>query len=646
MKTNDVKNINTLKMLGINSINSANSGHPGIVLGAATSIYTLFTRHLNINPKDPDWKNRDRFVMSAGHGSALLYSMMHLSGFDITKKDLKDFRKLNSKTPGHPEYKHTVGVDATTGPLGQGIAMAVGLAMAEDHLKSVVGKKFIDHKTYVLCGDGDLQEGISFEALSLAGKHKLSNLIVMMDSNDIQLDSKVSDTTSINIKSYTESIGFNYIKVEDGENIDEIDKALISAKKSELPTFIEIKTVIGKGSLNEGTTSVHGAPLSKEDIINLKKTLNIDFDNFDYNDNILLEIENLIFSRVQNNYKKSLANEKEFKDKYPDYFNQFDFIKRRSKSEFNFKNLNLKLNQATRASSGELLNELQNQNKSFFGGSVDLTASTKVKGIRGNYDLETKSNNNIKFGVREFASAAIVNGITLHGGLISFTSTFFTFVDYLKPALRLSALMKLPSLFIFTHDSVFVGEDGPTHEPVEQLSLIRSIPNVADFRPADTNELIGSWKVAMSLDSTPSVIINTRQNLNELENSKISLVKKGAYIIYGEKNSEITIFATGSEVNLAIEVAKKFESAKVISIPSVYLFNKQGYKYYKDLVGNSKIKVIIEASEGMSLKQYISPSDISITMDGFGLSGEGSKVYKKLGYDVDAIVKKIKGYKS
>ena len=640
MKTNDIKNINTLKMLGINAIDSANSGHPGIVLGAATSIYTLFTKHLNINPKDANWKNRDRFVMSAGHGSALLYSMMHLSGFQITKKDLKDFRKLNSKTPGHPEYKHTAGIDATTGPLGQGIAMAVGMAMAEDHLKNVVGKKFIDHKTYVLCGDGDLQEGISFEALSLAGRHKLNNLIVMMDSNDIQLDSKVSDTTLIDIKSYIESIGFNYIKVNNGENINEIDKALIEAKKSDLPTFIEIKTIIGRGSLNEGTTSVHGAPLSKDDIINLKESLNIDFDNFDYDNNVLLEITNSITSRVESTYKKSIENEKDFESKYPDYFNQFS-LKRRSKSKFNFKNLNLKLNQATRASSGELFNKLQEQNKSFFGGSVDLTASTKVKGIRGDYDLETKSNNNIKFGVREFASAAIVNGITLHGGLISFTSTFFTFADYLKPALRLSALMELPSLYIFTHDSVFVGEDGPTHEPVEQLSLIRSIPNVADFRPADTNELIGSWKVAMSLDNTPSVIINTRQNLNELENSKSALVKKGAYIIYGEKDSDITIFATGSEVNLAIEVAKNLKSAKVISIPSVYLFNKQGYKYYNDLVGNSKLKVIIEASEGMSLKQYISPSDLSITMNSFGLSGEGSKVYKKLGFDVDSIVKKI-----
>lgn len=641
-----IEKINAIRLLGIDMIDEANSGHPGIVMGAAPMIFTLFTKHLNINSNDSKWFNRDRFVMSAGHGSALLYSMLYFSGYKLSMNDIKNFRKIDSKTPGHPEVGHTDGVDATSGPLGQGISSSVGLAMAEESLRAKTKNSgYVDHYTYAICGDGDLQEGVAFESMSIAGRQKLGRLIILMDSNDIQLDSPVVETTKINMKEYVESLGWDYFFVKDGEDVDLIDKALTSAKKTDKPSLIEVKTVIGFGSSKQGTPSVHGAPFGKEETSNIREKWGIKTGPFEFSDDIRKQIIKEIDNRVSPIYKKWQKSKSKYEKDNKDISILSD-LSNRNKIKYNINDIELTKNSATRVTSGQILDKIQEDRNFFIGGSADLTASTKVRGINGNFDVNSREGTNIKFGVREFGMGAVVNGINLHGGLVSFASTFFTFADYMKPSLRMASIMKIPSIFIYTHDSVFVGEDGPTHEPVEQLDLIRSIPNFADFRPADTNELRSAWEMALSYTGTPSAIIATRQNLNEISGSSTKLSKKGAYKIYGSEKADIVIFSTGSEVSLSIDVAKLLENdgktVKVVSILSSYVFDQQGKDYYKNLVGKPKLKVTIEAGTGISLDKYISHSDMRFNMKSYGLSGDGKEVYSKLGFDSKNILEKIK----
>lgn len=609
----------------------ANSGHPGIVLGAAPMVYTLFLKHLNINVNNSKWINRDRFVMSAGHGSALLYSMLYHAGFKYQIANLKKFRQLNSKTPGHPEYLECDGVDATTGPLGQGLAMGVGMATAEKYLNNKF-PNVINHFTYVLCGDGDLQEGVAKEAMEFAGFNKLSKLIILFDSNDIQLDTSTAVVTKINHKKYVEALGFDYFLVKDGEDIGAIDKALSQAKTSNKPTFIEVKTIIGHGSLKQGTSGVHGAPLAKDDLYQLRQKLNAN--KFDIPDEIFSYVRKKIKKRVNSLYErweKTYNHDNEIIKEINRVLNR-DF----KIEDFSFK---VKPNEATRVSSGIIFNEIQKQIPLLIGGSADLSGSTKIKGIKGDFP----SGNNINFGVREFAMGAIINGMNLHGGVIPFASTFFVFSDYIKPAIRLAALQKIPSLFIFTHDSVFVGEDGPTHQPIEHIAMFRALPNVLTFRPADEKEVAGSYMIALKQKQTPSIILLTRQNITTQQNTSAKKVVKGAYIIWREnleKKIDTILLATGSEVTLAIEVAKiSKKNIRVVSMPCMELFEKQNFKYKESVLPKNVKTIIFEAGSTFGWDKYVGNKGKVIGIDTFGMSAPGQQVYEKFGFNIKVIKK-------
>ncbi|WP_339022289.1 transketolase [Spiroplasma endosymbiont of Crioceris asparagi] len=638
----DLKNITALKILGIDAINKANSGHPGIVLGAAPIIYALLKDHLNITPKNSKWINRDRFVLSAGHGSALLYSTLHLSGFNISIEDLKNFRQLNSKTPGHPEYKHTDGVECTTGPLGQGIGMGVGMAVAEAHLSSKYNK-IIDHYTYVLCGDGDLQEGLSYEAISFAGRQKLNKLILLHDSNNIQLDSPVKDVQTEDLHKRFEASNWNTILVKNGDDWKAISKAIGEAKLANKPTYIEVKTVIGAGATNEGTTKVHGAPLGK-DIETVKKNLN--WTNAEF------EIE----KDVYNSYSQ-IMNEKEVK--YLEWHKQFNSLDEKIKNEIT-NNFNQKWDvdkkdimklikgetQATRVSSGNVMNYLTAK-LPMIGGSADLCESTKIKGPDGNFDIDNRSGRNIMYGVREFAMASINNGVALHGGLLPFAAGFFVFSDYMKPAIRLSALQQIQTLYVFTHDSIGVGEDGPTHQPIEQLAMLRAIPNLKVFRPADMHETIAAYIAALEYKNGPSVIVCTRQNLEELNHGKdfIKDVKKGAYIISEDKNSNVTIIATGSEVKLALDVKNKLNNeninAKVVSMPCVENYEEQSLGYKDAIIDKNSNIFTIELGTTFGWEKYSFRNGKSFGWNKFGFSAPFGDILKHIGFNAETISKEI-----
>lgn len=605
---NDKLAIDTLKISGVAAINKANSGHPGIVLGAATMMHTLFTRHMKYDPKNPKWINRDRFILSAGHGSALLYAQLRLLGH-ITTDDMKSFRQWESITPGHPEYGMTTGVESTTGPLGQGIATSVGVALAETSLSARFNE--IDHHTFVICGDGDLQEGVAMEAMSFAGQNKLNKLIVMHDSNDIQLDTPVAKVFSENLKMRMEAIGWDYQKVDN--NVEAIDAALTKAKKSDKPSFIEVKTIIGEGATKAGTSDVHGAPLGT-DIETVKKSLNWTTDEFEIPAEVTKQYEETIFKRGAEEFAKFKAS-KELND----------FLK----SEKVSINLEVSKNVATRASSGEVIKHLNETVPNWIGGSADLTGSTKAAGGDGEYSIQNRKGRNILFGVREFAMGAIANGLALHSNFKPFVSTFFVFSDYLKPAMRLSALMKLPVTFIFTHDSIFVGEDGPTHEPIEHLAMMRSIPNLNTIRPADENEVLGAYEIALNATETPTAIILTRQNIVSQDKSQKD-ISKGAYVIH-EGSSDKTIVATGSEVSLAIEVAKKTD-ATVVSVPSTNLFDKQGKAYIDSLIKDWNKTLTLEVASTFGWAKY---GKHNFGVDRFGESAPGDRIYKELGFTVE-----------
>ena len=644
---NDERIINAIKALSIAQISKAGSGHPGIALGAAPILYTLYSKHLNIDVLDEKWINRDRFVLSAGHASALLYSMLYMYGFYISINDLKEFRQIDSVTPGHPEYGVTKGVDMSTGPLGQGIASAVGMAISAKYLK----EKFnglISYNTYVLCSEGDLMEGVSYEACSLAGNLKLDNLIVILDSNKVTLDGSLKDSFDEDILKRFEAMGWYTQVVADGNNSLLIDMAINKAKRCKgQPSFIEVKTVIGKGSLLQGTNKVHGGTLTKEDIRQLRVKLSVDTDLFKNIRSLRKEMANFIRIRVMHDKKK-------WEVKYNAYLNTCDSDTKR---------FLLSLNEDKRYDVTKLFNdalfdddELRNINSKvmniiadnypcFLGGSADTASSCKTY-LKSFDDFNSTSLNgkNIRYGVREHAMGAITNGIAL-SGLRPFASTFLAFSDYLKPSIRMASLMNIPSIFVFTHDSVNIGEDGPTHQPVEQLAMLRSIPNFYVYRPCDANEVIGSWHTALNNDKPSSIVISRNKVVN-LSTTDPLMVKKGAYIVRKEKKKLFgIIIATGSEVALAIDIAEKLSrknmEIRVVSMPCTRLFNEQPQSYKDEILPIGYKTFVIERASKFGWHKYVYNDKYIMGIDEFGYSGKEEDVLKKLKLDDDTIYKRI-----
>lgn len=652
------KSVNAIKVLGVDAINKAKSGHPGVVMGAAPMAYSLFTKHLRVNPKKNDWINRDRFVLSAGHGSMLLYSLLHLSGFeDVSLEEVKNFRQWGSKTPGHPEFGHTKGIDATTGPLGQGISTAVGMALAERYLAAKYNKEgynLFDHYTYVICGDGDIMEGVASEASSFAAVQKLNKLVVLYDSNDICLDGETKDAFSENVRARYEAYGWNTLLVEDGANVDAVSAAIEQAKKSDKPTLIEVKTIIGAGSPNrQGTNGVHGAPLGDEETALFRKEIGWKNEPFDIPADVYADFKANVAERGENEYAKWEKLYADYKVKFPELAKELEEalsredIKHLSKESFSFKNVGDA--QATRNSSQDAINSVAAVLPTFFGGSADLSHSnmTFIKGD-GLQDDEHRTERNVQFGVREFAMATVLNGLTLHGGVRVFGGTFFVFSDYLKAALRLSALQNLPVTYVFTHDSIAVGEDGPTHEPIEHLASLRTIPNTYVFRPADATEAQAAWYLSQKTNDKPTSIVLTRQNLPILENSSFEKVAKGAYVVHETAADFDTILiATGSEVALAIDVARELEKdgskVRVVSMPSVELFEEQSKEYKEELLPlNVRRRVSLEMGNSALWYKYVGLDGLAIGIDKFGASAPANKVIEEYGFTVEAVVEKIK----
>ena len=652
------QSVNAIKVLGVDAINKAKSGHPGVVMGAAPMAYSLFAKHLRVNPKKTDWINRDRFVLSAGHGSMLLYSLLHLSGFeDVSLEEVKNFRQWGSKTPGHPEFGHTKGVDATTGPLGQGISTAVGMALAERYLAAKYNKEgyeLFNHYTYVICGDGDIMEGVASEAASFAAVQKLNKLVVLYDSNDICLDGETRDAFSENVRNRYEAYGWNTILVEDGADVEAVNVAIEKAKQSDQPTLIEVKTIIGAGSPNkQGTNGVHGAPLGEEETALFRKEIGWNYEPFEIPEEVYADFKVNVADRGEtaNNEWEKLYNE--YKEKFPELAAELEEvlsredIKHLSKESFSFKNVGEA--QATRNSSQDAINSIAKVLPTFFGGSADLSHSnmTFIKG-EGLQDDAHRTERNIQFGVREFAMATVLNGMMLHGGVRVFGGTFFVFSDYLKAALRLSALQNLPVTYVFTHDSIAVGEDGPTHEPIEHLASLRTIPNTYVFRPADATETQAAWYLAQNVNDKPTSIVLTRQNLPVLENSSFEKVAKGAYVVYETSSDFDTILiATGSEVVLAISVAQELEregmKVRVVSMPSIELFEEQTSEYKEALLPRSiRRRVSLEMGNTALWYKYVGLDGLAIGINKFGASAPANKVIEEYGFSVEKVVARIK----
>ncbi|MDU5981835.1 MAG: transketolase [Staphylococcus epidermidis] len=651
--------IDTIRALSIDAIEKANSGHPGLPMGAAPMAYTLWTRHLNFNPQSKDFFNRDRFILSAGHGSALLYSLLHVSG-SLELEELKQFRQWGSKTPGHPEYRHTDGVEVTTGPLGQGFAMSVGMALAESHLAGKFNRdqfNIVDHYTYVLASDGDLMEGISHEAASFAGHNQLDKLIVLYDSNDISLDGDLDKSFSEDTKQRFEAYGWNYILVENGNDLDEIDNAITQAKSQQGPTIIEVKTIIGFGSPNKaGSNGVHGAPLGEEERALTFKEYGLDPEKrFNVPEDVYEIFKSTMLKRANENEEAWNNMLKNYSEAYPELAEEFK-LAMSGKLPNNYADAlpeyDLNHSGASRADSGEIIQKLSEFVPSFFGGSADLAGSNKsnVKEAK-DYNKDTPEGKNVWFGVREFAMGAAVNGMAAHGGLHPYAATFFVFSDYLKPALRLSSIMGLNSTFIFTHDSIAVGEDGPTHEPIEQLAGLRAIPNMNVIRPADGNETRVAWEVALESEQTPTSLVLTRQNLPTLDVDKQTVengVRKGAYIVFEtEQQLEYLLLASGSEVNLAVEAAKELEQqgkgVRVISMPNWYAFEQQSSEYKESILPSDVTKrIAIEMASPLGWHKYVGIEGKVIGIDSFGASAPGDLVVEKYGFTKENILKQVR----
>ena len=656
-QTIDQLAVDTIRTLSIDAINAANSGHPGLPMGAAPMAYALWGKLLNHNPAHAKWFNRDRFVLSAGHGSALLYSLLHLSGYNVSIEDLKQFRKLNSKTPGHPEFGHTDGVDATTGPLGQGIAMAVGMAMAEAHLASKFnqsGFPVVDHYTYALVGDGCLMEGIAYEAMSMAGHMKLDKLVVLYDSNDISLDGDLNLSFGENMQKRAESANWHYLRVEDGNDIEQIAKAIEAAKQNESqPTIIEIRTIIGYGSKVAGTNKAHGNPLGKEEAKATKETYGW---NYEEEFTVPAEVKAHFAQLKQNGEAKEEAWTQliaSYKAAHPALGAELEQVIGGSVviDAADLLTFDTSKTVSTRIASGQAINHFVKSVPSIFGGSADLSHSTMTD-ISGEqtFAVESYAGRNIYFGVREHAMGAAGNGMALHGGVKPFVSTFFVFSDYLRPSIRLAALQKLPLIYVFTHDSIAVGEDGPTHEPVEHLTALRTIPGLTVIRPTDANETASAWAYALQQNEGPVALVLSRQNLPVYEATKgnVESVAKGAYVLT-ETNSQpdVILIGTGSEVSLAVSAKAELEkdniSVRVVAMPSRELFNRQSEAYKQSVLPASVTKrLAIEAGISLGWERYTGPSGSILSIDTFGASGPGTEVLEYFGFSVDNVVRLTK----
>lgn len=615
--------INNLKSLSIDMINNAKSGHPGIALGATKIIYTLYKYHMNINYKDANWLSRDRFVLSVGHGSSLLYSMLYYACF-LELEDLKGFRKVNSNTPGHPEIT-TNGVDISTGLLGEGLGSAVGMALGEAYLRST-NDNHVNYYTYVMCGDGDLEEGLSYEAMSLAGTLKLNKLIVLYDSNDISLDGNINVTFNENIELRMKSMNWNYIRANN--DVNDIDLAIKNAKVSDKPTLIEVKTIIGEGSLKEDTNKVHGSPLTLEDISKLKEKLNIPLTEFYTDNNLRNELTEYIYSRSLSKYNET----KEYEE----------IVLNKMKINIDLKSLinsyYEKIDEPLRDTSNKILNVISDNTYSFIGGSADLFSSTKTYTYNGgDFSSTNYTGKNIYYGVREHAMASLSNGIASIG-LRPYTSTFLVFSDFMKPSIRLACLMKLPVLYIFTHDSITVGEDGATHEPIEQLSMLRSIPNLVVYRVADANELLNSYNEILKSHKPSALIVS--KNISKLL-PVCGDIKNGAYIVKKETGRlNAILVATGTEVNLALNVANSLEeqgiNLRVVSMPSIELFLNSDILYQKEILPDGYKKIVLEYSNCLDFYRFTTSKYI-INITTFGCSGECTQVLKKYNLDYESV---------
>ena len=658
MSNIDTQSVNAIRVLSADAVQQANSGHPGLPLGGAAMAYELWAKHMNHNPKNPKWKNRDRFILSAGHGSALLYSLLHLFGYGLTKEDLANFRQDGSLTPGHPEYGHTVGVEATTGPLGAGMGMAVGMAMAETHLAAVFNEPeypVVDHYTYVLGGDGCMMEGITSEALSLAGTLALDKLIVFYDSNKISIEGSTDIAFTEDVAKRMEAFHFQVLTVEDGNNLAEIGKAIEAAKAEKTkPSFIVVKTQIGYGCpTKQGKASAHGEPLGPDNVKALKENLNWPSQEAFY-----------VPDEVYENYKK-IAQEKavveeawntlfaQYIAKYPEkkklwdkYFSE-DLTANLLENE-EFWAYEDKAN-ATRNLSGVMINKIKDIIPNLIGGSADLAPSNKtaMKGA-GDYSKDNYAGKNLHFGVRELAMAAMANGIALHGGLKTYVSTFFVFSDYVKPMARLAALMGLPVVYVLTHDSIGVGEDGPTHEPIEQLAMLRAMPNFNVYRPADATETAAAWYAAISSKTTPTALVLTRQNIPQLQGSSKDALK-GAYVLQDASKAtpDAIIIASGSEVELAVnakvELAKENIDVRVVSMPCMDVYEQQDAAYKESVLPKTvRARVAVEALSDFGWGKYVGLDGKTVTMTGFGASAPAEILFKKFGFTTENVVKAVK----
>lgn len=651
--------VNAIRVLSADAIQKANSGHPGLPLGTAPVAYELFAKHMNYNPHNPDWVNRDRFVLSGGHGSMLLYSLFHLFGIgNLSLEEVKNFRQFGSLTPGHPEYGHTVGVEATTGPLGQGMAMAVGMAMAEAHLSSVFNKEgfpVVDHYTYVLGGDGCMMEGISSECFSLAGTLGLSKLIVFYDSNNISIEGSTDIAFTEDVVTRFKAFGFQTIEVEDGNDLEAIGKAIEEAKADKTrPSLIKVNTLIGYGCpAKQGKASAHGEPLGVDNVAALKENINwpckgdfeVPKEVYDHYKELADNMEkaedkwNELFAAYVEKYP-------EMKELWDNYFDGYDMSDLFNSDEYWAKG---DKPEATRSTSGTILNMIKKAMPNLIGGSADLAPSNKTNmKDAGDFSKDNYAGTNLHFGVREQAMAAIGNGLALHGGLKAFVATFFVFSDYVKPMARLSALMKLPLTYVFTHDSIGVGEDGPTHEPVEQLAAFRSLPDFTVFRPCDRTETAAAWMYAVENECGPTGLVLTRQNLPQIEGSSKDALKGGYVIAESEKAvPDAIIIASGSEVSLAVnakeELKKSGIDVRVVSMPSMELFDKQSAEYKESVLPNGvRKRVAVEALSDFGWYKYVGLDGRVIAMEGFGASGPAATLFEHFGFTVDNVVKTVK----
>ena len=645
----DRKIINGIRSLSIDMINEAQSGHPGICLGAAPTIYTLFRYHLNFNPEDGNWLNRDRFILSAGHGSALLYSTLFFAGYPISLEELRTFRQVGSKITGHPELNTKIGIETTTGPLGEGFATSVGIAIAEEYLRNCIGKEIYDYFTYVLVGDGDLMEGISYEAASLAGSLKLGKLIVLYDSNNVSLDGPTTGVFNEDVLKRFEACGWHIQEINDGENFTLINDAISKAKQViDKPSIIKIKTVLGIGTSKAGSSEVHGKPLSDDDIELVKNKMNVNLIPFYVSKEAATTFREEIEKRCIPLYNEWVSRYNTFVSKESVNKKLLNYIET---GEFRINLKTIKVNfeegqtEELRITNGKLLNLIGNLTPLIIGGSADVASSTKAYLTHGNdFKINDSKGRNIHFGVRENVMSSVLNGLALCG-LRPFGSTFLSFSDYMKPGIRLSAMMNIPVTYIFTHDSVGIGEDGPTHQPIEQLGMLRSIPNLKVFRPADVKELVGSWDYIIN-NRVPACIVVTKEKLPEIKSSDITFTEKGAYIIKKEVGRlSGVLISTGEDVHTAIEISdelsKKNINLRVVSMPSVEVFNEQPKEYREELMPIGSKIIVLEASNDKTWNEFVYNSKYILNINKFGVSGKKADVLKYLGFDKETLLMKI-----